>query len=65
MKTMFVVGHANRERTKLVIAGRSRAETRLRRPGTGTRVLVRTLKVRPYPRGDFVAATAGRRDTVH
>lgn len=63
MKTMFVVGHANRERTKLVIAGRNRAETRLRRPGT--RVLVRTLKVRPYPRGDFVAATAGCRDTVH
>ena len=62
MKTMIVVGHANRERTKIVIAGRRGSETLL---PPGRTALVRVLKPRPYPRGDFRAAVAGRRDTVH
>lgn len=64
MRTIFVVGHANRERTKIVVAGQGRTG-----PGprpVGSRVAaVRMLKPRAYPRGDFRAAPTGHRDTVH
>lgn len=62
MKTMIVVGHANRERIKIVIAGRGRGETG---PRPGRRAPVRALKVRRYPRGDFRPAPTGSPDTVH
>lgn len=62
MRTIFVVGHANRERTKIVVAGQDRSRTR---PAGRRAVPVRILKPRPYPRGDFRAAPTGGRDTVH
>ena len=62
MRTIFVVGHANRERTKIVVAGQGRTGPR----PAGSRVAaVRMLKPRAYPRGDFRAAPTGHRDTVH
>ncbi len=61
MRTIFVVGHANRERTKIVVASRSRTSSG---PAGSRAVAVRMLKPRPYPRGDF-RADAGRRSTVH